>query len=211
MNTYKVKLYKFNELNQEAKYAVIERERNTEYGIGYLEQESDATERIATLDAFCNEFGIKYRIDYDHCTRFINWHFIDIEDEEAAGKYLLRFLNNHFDAINKKKYYWKGNKNRYSRIQYEDGPACPFTGICYDCDILDKIFDWYKNPDWNMSIHDLFEAAFCHYLRQWGNEDEYRMSDEAITDMIEANWDDKLWFEDGTEFNGNYDKLEIAA
>ena len=214
MNTYKVKLYKFNELNQDAKNAIIERERYTEYGFGYLQQETNAEERIATLDAFCDTFGITYSLHYDHDRRFINWQFnwkAYLENEDAEGKYLLRFLNNHFYSINKRKRYYKGNKSRKSNITYIDGPECPFTGVCYDSDILYKIFDWYKSPDWNTSIHDFFEDILCTYLDMWEKEDEWCMSDESLQEAIEANWEDKLWFEDGTEFNGNYNKLEIAA
>ena len=91
MNTYKVKLYKFNELNQDAKNAIIELERYTEYGFGYLQQETNAGERIATLDAFCDTFGITYSLHYDHDRRFINWQFnwkAYLENEDAEGKYL---------------------------------------------------------------------------------------------------------------------------
>lgn len=221
MKTIEINLYKFNELSESAKKNVIEKERSSSYGFGYIMQESDATERIDTLDAFCEEFGISYKLDEDHCHRFISWHFDDIEDEDATGKYLLRFLNKHYYAIRDKKYY-SGHfhkdengklsyKHRYSRISYQSGPGCPFTGMCYDCDILDKIFYWYKNPDWNLSIHDLFNDVFHHYMRLWEEEDEYRMSDEGIGEMIEINYEDKWYLEDGTEFDGDFDELENYA
>jgi hypothetical protein len=42
----------------------------------------------------------------------------------------------------------------------------------------------------------------------WEKEDDYRMSDEHIGDMISANWGDKLYFENGDEFEGDLDELE---
>lgn len=227
MKNYKVKLFHFDELSEDAKAKVCDKERESDYNFGYLSQETDAEERIATLDKFCEVFGIKYNIDYDHNHRFIKWHFLDVDmngydwcDEDIEGKYLLRFLNRYYFDILSKKYYscnqhYDENGNfhyahRYSRFQYERG-NCPFTGMCYDCDILDKIFEWYDKPNWNISLHDLFEDVFSHYMDLWESEDDYRMSDEHISDMISANWGDKLYFEDGREFNGNEDDLEPIA
>lgn len=93
---------------------------------------------------------------------------------------------------------------RHSHIWWVE-QDCPFTGMCYDCDILDKIFDWYKKPDWNLSLHDLFDDCFSHYMKLWSDEDDYRTTDESIGDMIQANDSDKLYYEDGTEFNGIYE------
>lgn len=214
-------LYSFGELSEDAKHNVCENDRQRDYNWGYICQESDASERVATLDAFCKVFGIKYRLDYDHCHRFITWRFedSDIYDEGISGKYLLRFLNKFYYQIRKRKYFGKlvphekdedhpaGCEHvfRHSRITWEE-QTCPFTGMCYDCDILDKIFEWYKKPDWKITLRDLFEEVFSHYLKLWSDEDDYRMTDESIGDMIQANWEDKLYFEDGTEFLGDYDQ-----
>lgn len=222
MKEVTVKLYHFDELSKDAKHEVCERDREETYGWGYICQESDASERKATLDKFCEVFGISYDIDYDHQYRFITWHFEDYEtennSEEICGKYLWRFLNKYYYDIRSRKYYGKliphekdsehpaglEHVKRYSKIIWVE-QECPFTGMCYDCDILDKIFEWYKSPDWNISLHDLFDDCFHHYLRLWSDEDDYRMSDESIGDMISANWPDKLYYEDGTEFEGIYE------
>lgn len=219
-----LKLYHFDELSDDAKHEVCEREREESNGFGYRCQEYDAEERIATLDKFCETFGIKYEIDYDHNHRFITWKFenYDLDDEEICGKYLWRFLNRYYYDIRSRKYYGKliphekdsehpaglEHVMRHSRIIWGEHD-CPFTGMCYDCDILDKIFAWYKSPDWEISLHDLLDDCFHHYLRLWSEEDEYRMTDESIGDMISANWDDKLFYEDGTEFNGIFDDVAL--
>lgn len=223
MKEVKVKLYHFDELSEDAQHNVCERDREETYGWAYICQEQDASERRATLDKFCEVFGIKYDIDYNHQYRFISWHFEDSEleanSEELCGKYLWRFLNKYYYDIRNRKYYGKliphekdpehpagfEHVKRYSKIWWVE-QECPFTGMCYDCDILDKIFDWYKKPDWNLSLHDLFDDCFSYYMKLWSDEDDYRTSDESIGDMIQANWSDKLYYEDGTEFNGIYEE-----
>lgn len=219
MKEITIKLFTFEELSEEAKSKICDREREDSNGYGYMCQESDAWERHATLEKFCETFGIKFNVDYDHCYRFINWKFENsIDDEEICGKLLWRFLNKYYYDIRSRKYYsgkfhYDENGNyikgshryRYSRIQWIE-QNCPFTGMCYDCDILQKIFEWYEKPDWRLSLHDLFEECFSYFLESWEKEDEYRMSDENISDMILANNPDQLYFEDGKEFDGTYEE-----
>ena len=59
-----------------------------------------------------------------------------------------------------------------------------------------------------MSLHDLLDDCLHAFLKSWADEDDYDMSDENIGDLISANWPDKLYFEDGTEFNGVYEDEE---
>lgn len=222
MKEVKVRLYHFDELSEDAKNVICDRDRYDSNGWAYQSQLSDAEERIATLDKFCETFGIEYEIDYDHQYRFISWKFEDYEldDEEIRGKYLWRFLNKYYYDIRSRKYYGKlvphekdsehpaglEHVYRYSKISWIE-QNCPFTGMCYDCDILDIIFEWYKKRDWNISLHDLFDDCFQHYLKLWSADDDYRMSDENICDMISANCGDRLYYEDGTEFNGIYEDV----
>ncbi len=223
MKNYKVQLFHFEELNDDAKHYVCNKERESEYNFGTLGMECDAEERRATIKAFCELFNISYDIDYDHQYRFVSWHFNDVDmngyewcDEDISGKYLLRYLNRYyFDILSRKWYHVNckdenakpSYKERYSEIQWISG-NCPFTGMCYDCDILDPILKWFKNPDWNITLHDLFDDCFSAFMQSWEEEDDYRMSDENLCDAISANWEDKLFFEDGREFNGNEDDLE---
>ena len=96
------------------------------------------------------------------------------------------------------------NKFRYSRIQWVE-QNCPFTGMCFDCDILDKIVEWYKKPDWKISLHDLFEECFSHYLKLWADDEDYYYTDEYICERIEEDCE-VMFLEDGTVFNGNYEE-----
>jgi len=226
MKEVKVKLYEFSELSEDAKHAICERDRENTYGLGYDTQRIHGEERIDSLDAFCELFGIVYKIDYDHQYRFISWRFQDysIDDEKISGKYLGRFLNKFYYKIRERKWYstclerrngqriivaskCKGSKDRYSKITWVER-NCPFTGVCYDEDILQKIWEWLENPDWKITLHDLFENCFHYFLKSWEDEDDYDISDEGLSESIEANSEGKLYFEDGTEFNGDYGEFE---
>lgn len=220
MKEVKVKLYTFDELSEDAKHNVCERERNNYQSFCYESKEYDAGERVDTLDKFCKVFGIEYSINEKYCGYSIDWYFEDDDLEERAdeicGKYLLRFLDKVYYDIRSRKYYstpgyYDENKKykykfRHSRIIWVE-QECPFTGVCYDCDILDKIFDWYKHPDWKVSLRSLIDDCFSHYLKLWADEDEYRMSDDYIGEMISLNCEDKLFYEDGTKFCGIYEDV----
>ena len=225
MKEFKIKLYSFDELSESAKRVVCDKEREDIYGnFGTMQQERDAEDRIYTLNKFCEVFNITYRIDYDHQYRFISWQFqyVDMNDDEwcdedIKGKYLLRFINKHFKEITSPKCffthgYYDENRQYYYKYRHSsfqrEKKNCPFTGMCYDEDIMDKIWEWYENPNWNITLHDLFDDVFHYYMRLWEKEDDYRVSDEFIGEMITVNWGDKLYYENGVEFEGDLDELE---
>lgn len=223
MKNYKVKLFHFDELSESAKSSVIDRERESPYSFATIAIESDAEERLDSLKGFCDAMDLEYEVRVDHDSRFIKWNFKYDNDEEMknkGSKYLLRYLNYHYYDIRGKKYYSCNHHydengkfhyaHRYSKFQYTEG-NCPFTGMCYDEDLLKPIFDWYKKPNWNWDIEDMIEECFCYFLSCWEKDEEYRFSDEYLADAIENNWGDKLYFEDGREFNGNEDDLEPIA
>ena len=211
MKTTKINLYTFEELNQDAQQAVIDRERNETYGFSFLGCENAANEIYDTIKAFADVFGVSFDIKDDHGTNFISFTVDHIEDEEATGKYLLRFINSHYNEILSPAYYYHNGKSRHSKIIFKYG-NCPFTGLCWDCDILQPIVDWYQKPDFKKSIHDIIDECFCAVLNAKEREDEYCHSDEYISDMIIANWLDKLYYENGQEYDGPaIDELEEAA
>jgi hypothetical protein len=70
------------------------------------------------------------------------------------------------------------------------------------------INSWYQNPDWGVSLKGLFEDVFNYYMAQWEKDDDYRMSDEYIMEMLSANNEDTLYFANGAEFEGSESELE---
>ena len=221
MKEFKIRLFKFEELSESAQSTICDKDRENVYGsYGAVAMESDAEERIDTLNAFCKLFGITYRIDYDHQYRFISWQFQDVDmngydwdADDITGKYLLRWLNRYYWQMRNHKTYSiqssdKGQKTRVSRILFQDKDYFSFTGSCYDLDLFEKLYDWFEKPNWTISLHDLFEDCFSHFMHLWSEEDDYRMSDEYIGEMISINNPDAWYFEDGTEFTGDEDELE---
>lgn len=222
MKEVKCKLYKFEELSEESQKKVINRNRNEiqQWGIDAWD-----SEHRDTLEKFSNIFGIKILnwevSDCSHSYRFCFKNDIYERDaSEVTGKYLLRFLNSIYFDIRKGKYYGEliphakdsehpaGLKlvKRYSKVLFEE-LNCPLTGVCYDNDILYPIYKWHKNPDWEKSLYDLVDDCLEEFFAAWENECEYCGSDEyVIQELTESgNYEDTLYFEDGTVFNGIYD------
>ena len=214
MKQVKCNLYKFEELSEESKKVVMERERNSiqQWGIDAWD-----SEHRDTLEKFSDIVGIKIRdwevCSYDHNYRFYFPYDIYGKDaSEVTGKYLLRFLNSIYYEIRKGKYFscgqrWENGKfhysHRYSKILWEE-MNCPLTGVCYDNEILKPIYDWHKNPDWDKSLKELIDDCLESFFKQWEEECEYCGSDEyVIQELTESSaYEDTLYFVDGTEFNG---------
>ena len=175
-----------------------------------------------TLEKFANIVGIKIRdwevSDYNH-----NYSFCFLSDvyerdaDDVKGKYLLRFLNSIYYEIRSRKYYfcgqrWENGKYHYSHrksnILWQEND-CPLTGVCYDCDILYPIYEWHKKPDWNKSLHDLVDECLEEFFSAWEKENAYCGSDEYVKqELTESSvYEDVLYFEDGTVFDGIYEEV----
>jgi hypothetical protein len=90
----------------------------------------------------------------------------------------------------KAKYYSKNvgvneYKHRYSKCTKEI--SCCLTGMCYDLDLFKPFIEFIDKPTEGTTLKDLISEgieALCTTLRA---EYEYRQSDEAIIETIEAN------------------------
>jgi hypothetical protein len=219
MKEVKCKLYKFEELSEESQKKVMNRERNNIQSWGIDAWDS---EHRNTLEKFANIVGIKIRdwevSDYNH-----NYSFCFLSDvyerdaDDVKGKYLLRFLNSiYFDIRSQKSYFtgerWENGNYHYSHrksnILWQEND-CPLTGVCYDCDILYPIYEWHKNPDWNKSLYDLVDECLEEFFSAWEKENEYCGSDEYVKqELTESSaYEDVLYFEDGTVFDGIYEEV----
>ena len=217
MKQVKCNLYKFEELSEQSKKIVIDRERDKiqQWGVDAWE-----SEHRDVLKKFEEIFDIEVRHwevnDYSHNYRFSFDHdFYEMDASEVKGKYLLRFLNSIYYDVRKGKYFscgdrWENGKfhysSRYSKILWEEG-NCPLTGFCYDNEILQPIWDWHKKPNWNLSLKDLVDECLENFFSQWEKEMLYCASDDyCIQELTESSaYEDTLYFEDGTEFSGIYE------
>lgn len=218
MKQVTIRLYKFEELSEESKAKVIEREREQiqQWGIDAWD-----SEHRATLEKFEAIFDVNVRHwevnDYSHNYQFtFNNDFYGMDASEITGKYLLRFLNSIYYDVRSGKYFSCGQRYdengkfhyscKHSKILWEEF-NCPLTGVCYDNDILKPIWDWHKKPNWNLSLENLVDECLESFFSQWEQEMLYCGSDEyCIQELTESSvYEDALYFEDGTEFKGIYE------
>lgn len=202
MRTIRTKIYKFSELSKQAKQNAIDWWRNGET-FDYLYQEANDS-----LEKFAEVFGIK--IDqYDFQEHYRSEYRFDIEDNilELTGQRLATYIwNNYRNSIYKGKYYGKlvktfkdgsqipvskeypnGTRHvkRYSKCQISS--CCPFTGVCYDDDLLYPILQFMEKPNNKTDFKDLLEDCFLSLNKSVNGEVEARMEDDAVAETIEAN------------------------
>lgn len=137
-------------------------------------------EYIDSLKGFCRAFDLELK----------NWsigifpdrgEFIDIrvndELEEIVDIRLYKYVVNNF-------------------AEYLAGD-CPFTGVCYDEDLVDPIRDFLKKPalDAGYTWQDLVNDCAHNLLKTLHAEGEYTYSDEGLKELCEAN--EYEFYEDG--------------
>lgn len=228
MKEVKIKLFEFNELSEEVRKSLIEKER---WDLGGREMEFNSSDRRNTLTEFEKTFGVKLRYEVDYCGSWCNLKFDDdaifsgykddgeyfeILAEEVSGKLLLRYLNSKFLDLHYPKKFWGKwkfdesgtsiTKKRCSRIFWED--CCPLTGVCYDEDILAPIRDFLKKPDMSLTLKDLLEKCTDEFIHYWRKEWEYCCDNEAfLAERFEDVHAGDFFYEDGTKFNGIYEEV----
>jgi len=167
MKEVKVKLYKFEELSEEVRKSIVDKER---WNVGYETMDCYASDYEGTLKKFSELMGVKVHYEVDYCGYHFSFDFQNdyafgnywldycISHEECTGKLLRRWLNNNFMpfALDAKKYYkydagydrekHRWNKQRFSKIQRESWDNCPLTGMCYDYEVMKPIVETLAKP-----------------------------------------------------------------
>ena len=203
MKTIEIKLYKFEELSEEAKDKARKNYRNNFSSYHWSSENED------TLKAFEKIFPIKVR-DYSVDSFYYNVRIDFTENdniEELSGVRLLSHLWNNYKSdlyngaykivktsdkkvIHKRvtsKYFERTNRwhNAYHSAITLDN-CCPMTGYCMDDEILAPIFEFMNCPD-NTTFGELMQKC----VDAWGygcvKDYEYQESDEFIDGEIEYN------------------------
>ena len=73
----------------------------------------------------------------------------------------------------------------YSNIQFDN--CCTLTGVCYDNDILQPVYDFLERPNLSTTFEDLIQEIESAISKTFDNTEEWLNSDEFIRDEIEAN------------------------
>ena len=180
--------YSINELSNKAK------ENAHAKWLSGCDEFLSGSEIEETLNAFCKAFNVTLK-EWSYggnCNPSYNFVLnIDEEQEELSGIRLATFVWNNFaQYVQKGKFYslWSKTekeehnpnmrklKQRYSKIQKEFN--CPFTGMCYDDDILKNIIECIDYETLYDSYEDLIDSCLDYYFNMAQKEYEYTQSEE---------------------------------
>ena len=154
MRTIERKIYRYDELSEQAKHVAIESMKDE---ISSVRTESESAEYRNTLEMIEQIFRVNiYDWHVDEYNSYFRFNFVGIdEDIETEPRLLLRYLNtNVLPCIdNKKRYYSKTARvSRKSRILCNNGYEYCLTG-CWCDDAIDNALN-----NINQSVKDKFNA-----------------------------------------------------
>lgn len=186
MRTETIKLYKFDELSDEAKERALR---------DYQDQEDTGTswqeENFDSIVKGCEHFGFKlnnYSFSYYNASfATFDLEFVesntpywigDPQEPEMAGKRLKKYLDNS-GRLN----YWNTHRkqNAYLLAGY-----CPFTGYCADEIFLDPIREFVESPD-GRTFQELIEDCCAKVFRYMESDYDYQMSEQYFAEECDAN------------------------
>lgn len=178
-----VKVYQFNELNDDAKDKARQwfRQGNDYPWFGEYRDSLKSFEKVLPIKIKDYSYGEEAYRSY---VRF------DVTNAELMSLKGLRLrtwlINNFWSHIEKGKYlgHIKG-KSVYSKMVKE--VSCPFTGYCSDESLIEPIRKFLKSPDANMTFEELIKECFESFIQDVASDIEYQNSDECIDETIEAN------------------------
>ena len=184
-------IYTFDELTDEAKENALEYFRTSEYALSWQEENYDTVKEIARL------MDWNYSTDsYDGVQYEVNYTIEDSDIADLSGARAMAYIqNNYIKAAQKPKTYWlnhvlycDGRKNwtRKSQINFEID-NCPFTGYIMDCCFAGGWREWLATFTKDSTVQDFADMVASHLSKEWTNDNEYQLSDEAIIETINAN------------------------
>lgn len=219
MKEAKIKLYRFDELEEKIQDSIIEKMQcNNDFAEVYY------SDWEGTLEEFEKLMGIKvknwevsgcgynYRVQFHRYTYIPDGYMHEIDGDDIKGKHLWRWImENVWDDINPRKVYhtkeWDRVKSdwakkRTSRILRQSWKDCPLTGMCYDYDILEPIAEYISKPyEEDYTLDDLVHDCLDSFFSAWQKEIEWCNSYEGVKEWL-TEYDDNEYYENGEVFNG---------
>lgn len=169
--TVQVEIFKFNELGDEAKEKAREWWRNFPdlYGWG--------AENVDSLKAFAEYFGLS-KLDWSvgpFCGNDYATAKVHDELAEIKGVRLFKYLHNNYplDTL------LSGN--------------CPFTGYCFDENLLDPIRKFMSRPSLATTFQELIDDCLHEWVKAFVADWEHAYSDESVDETLVAN---EYWFDE---------------
>ena len=213
MQTKRVKVYKFQELTEQAKQVSIE-DRRRFIDASYIYEDAHNT-----VKEFHDIFGTK-----ETSRNWLEVYTGHIDDDilNLSGIRLYKYLwNNYKTKLYQGKYYnvnanhplkhkrvksttfKNGNTHNAYRSAITLENSCVLTGMCYDENMLEPLYKFMEKYDHKQDQHttleDLFTECFETLRITVENEEEYINSDKAIREDIEELDDEYL--ANGKAFN----------
>ena len=189
MRTIERKIYRYDELSEQAKEVAIESIREK---ISSAIIESESYDYRNTLNKIENIFGVKvYDWSVNEYNSYFRFEFTHIDEEtENEPRLLLRYLNtNVLPCIdNAKRYYSKTAKiSRKSRILYTKSYECCLTGCWCDYAVDNALNNIKQSVKNKVNAREFVNSILEGFFKQWRNDCEYSNSDECIAEDIDAN------------------------
>ena len=200
MRTIERKIYRYDELSEQAKEVAIESMREN---ISSAIIESDAVDYKNTLNEIEQIFGVKiYDWNVNEYNSYFRFEFTHIDEEtENEPKLLLRYLNtNVLPCIdNQKRYYSKtARASRKSRILCNKSYEYCLTGCWCDAAVDNALNNINQSVKKHFNAREFVNSILEGFFKQWQNDCEYSASDECIAETIEAN--EYEFYESGKPF-----------
>lgn len=208
MRTIRTKIYKFEELNEDAKSNAIRHYQNNILSFDFIYSDAEKT-----VDAFCNAFNVK-----SGSRSWLDCNTSNIDDDilNLNGLRLRKYILNNFgDTLFKRKYLKHGelresrkpyhrmmkqieitsncpNKGKISVSYYSNifkvAQNCNLTGMCYDDDMMQPIYDFLNLRSFDSTnFEDLLNNCFDAMCKTLKDEEDYMYTDEYIIEEINSN------------------------
>ena len=200
MKTIEINLYSFDELSDKAKEKAMNKYYENE-DFYYIWDDAHKT-----VKEFCDKTIVRTSIN-----SWLEPNLNNIDDNiiNLKGVRLMKYFINNFDFLYKPKYLksFDGNKNhkmitnktvqskgksnvkKYcfatSNIQKET--SCNLTGVCYDDDFLEPIYNFIKNPKENKNFEDVICECFYSLKNSIESEIEANQTIESFAELCEMN------------------------
>lgn len=189
--------YTFDELSTEAQSRALR-------SLPYDDCEHTSSECVDSLRAFAEKVSRSCGITLkdwsigDLQRSFTKWELDEVVSELSGPRSLAWIENNIFGPL-RVPYVRMVDRKVAKRYYARPGeiPACPYTGVCFDEDILDA----FRDKDLSLTIGERFASIGDRLSRVIEADIEYANSEEGRREYAESYFDGALFDEDGKRIN----------
>ena len=198
MRTVRTQVYKFNELSKQAQQKAIVNFRSNGFLSDFYSHDIiNSAKKV--IELFNLKTGNKYS---DIRTSHIDDNILQLSDVRLY-KYI---VNNYYSDLFTPVYIKTIDKewhcklfickvrtgrdgNKYTQVysKTKKDNSCVLTGVCYDMDILQPIYDFLEKPSKGTTFEDLMNEIGEAISKTYSDAEEWTNSDKCITETIEVN------------------------